>query len=367
MKNSVIHVKVPGKLFVAGEYAVLEPDQTAIVIAVDRYINGSIEEDTQYTLSLPQLGYPELHFQINNNEVVFDIEDEKFIFVKNALSLFYQLLLEKGIHPNPFRLTVMSELDDNSGKKFGLGSSAAIVVTVMTALLNFYRNEKLIPKKEFIYKLSAIVHYQTQGNGSCADIAASTYGGWLSYQMFCPEWLLGEIQKGTSLTELLHKEWPRLHIHSLKPPKKLSLAVGWTKQSAKTAPMVKNIQKLGHNNRGVYETFLQKSKHAVMLIIESFQHNDLKGAIAGMRQNRLAIQELGQKLNVPIETDELKKLIEVANNYGSGKSSGAGGGDCGIAFIEDKAFLDQLFAEWEKLDILPLPLHVSELGAMPSE
>ncbi len=39
-----IEVKVPGKLFVAGEYAVTEPGQPSIVIAVDRYITAVIQE-----------------------------------------------------------------------------------------------------------------------------------------------------------------------------------------------------------------------------------------------------------------------------------------------------------------------------------
>ena len=38
--------KAPGKLFIAGEYAVVEPGQGAIVAAVSRYLTVTIDEAT---------------------------------------------------------------------------------------------------------------------------------------------------------------------------------------------------------------------------------------------------------------------------------------------------------------------------------
>lgn len=39
----MIEISVPGKLFIAGEYAVVEPGHPAIIVAVDQFINVTIE------------------------------------------------------------------------------------------------------------------------------------------------------------------------------------------------------------------------------------------------------------------------------------------------------------------------------------
>ncbi|SQC68686.1 phosphomevalonate kinase [Listeria fleischmannii subsp. fleischmannii] len=48
-----IQVKVPGKLYIAGEYAVVESGHTAILTAVDRYITLTIEDAPKNELIIP--------------------------------------------------------------------------------------------------------------------------------------------------------------------------------------------------------------------------------------------------------------------------------------------------------------------------
>ena len=43
----MIQVKAPGKLYVAGEYAVTEPGYKSVLIAVDRFVTASIEASMQ--------------------------------------------------------------------------------------------------------------------------------------------------------------------------------------------------------------------------------------------------------------------------------------------------------------------------------
>ena len=261
-----------------------------------------------------------------------------------------------------FSLTITSELDDGRGKKYGLGSSAAVVVTVISALLSFYDLPEIQPTKENIFKLSALAHYRAQGSGSCADIAASTYGGWLEYKMFRPEWLIGKLESGTKVIDLLKMDWPELIIRPLSPPDGLSIAVGWTKKAVSTAPMVKSIQRLRDTN--LYEQFLMKSNQAVGKLIQSFEENDCDAALHALTENRYALRFLSEQATVAIETPELKTLIQIANKYGSGKSSGAGGGDCGIAFLKSNDAKTRLIQEWRDAGIDPLQLHVSETGVV---
>lgn len=158
--------------------------------------------------------------------------------------MVHQYLRERLIETKPFSLTITSELDDaDSGRKYGLGSSAAVVVAVVTSILTLYR-DCLSVSKTLIFKLAAIAHYQTQGSGSCADVAASTYGGWLHYTAFKASWLKEKIMEQGSISPLLEETWPYLQIEQLEAPEELVLAVGWTGSSAKTASLIKRSSHL---------------------------------------------------------------------------------------------------------------------------
>lgn len=346
-------IKVPGKLFIAGEYAVLEPGYPAIVVAVDRFITAQITKSEQQTLSLPQLGLPNVACRFEGGQVIFEEEDTRLDFIKNTIAVVHQYLQERSIETKPFSLTITSELDDaDSGRKYGLGSSAAVVVAVVSSILTLYR-DFLPVSKTLIFKLAAIAHYQTQGSGSCADVAASTYGGWLHYTAFKASWLKERLKENGSITPLVEEEWPHLQIEPLEAPEELVLAVGWTGSSAKTASLIKKIEPLKQKNSTIYGDFLRKSRDAVSTMVEGFKQSDMELMMASLSANRLALLELSEETGGAIETIHLEKLIAIANCYGAGKSSGAGGGDCGIAFTStDK--LERLHKQWQDAGIVPL-------------
>lgn len=359
MSNPNYQVKVPGKLMVAGEYAVLEPGGQAIVIAVDRYIKAVVKPSTQNILSLPQLGLDNVTFETEGHNITFSVSNPKLSFIDNAITTYLRYVLEKSIELRPFSLTITSELDDSSGRKYGLGSSAAVVVAVMAALSQLYKSEMKEPSTELLYKLASIAHIKTQGNGSCADIAASTYGGWIHYRAFESSWLLDEINKETAINELVEQSWPNLLITHLTPPPNLKVCVGWTGKEAATAPMIDKINNLRLRKPELYARFLEESENAVGNLVNSFQEGDSLRAISGLSQNRKALMRLSEAAETTIETVKLKELIRIADKFGSGKTSGAGGGDCGIAFLSGESSVAELYAEWSKEQILPLHLDVS--------
>lgn len=363
MSNSSYEVKVPGKLMIAGEYAVLEPHQKSVVVAVNRYVTVHIEPGDKNSLSLPQWGLEHITWEINNAEVQFNIEDSRLSFLKNTFSVAHQLLQEKSVKPQSFKLQIKSELDDAStNKKYGLGSSAAIVTAVISSILSFHGWDKELLDLDTIFKLSAIVHLKTQKNGSGADVAAAVYGGWLEYCSFDGQWVLKELEQGNNLTDIINKSWPNLLIKPLTPPSPLELVVGWTKEPAATAPMIKKLQNYKDSNLEAYKEFLKESSLAVQRLIKSFETNDYAESIESLTDNRKALQKLGENSGMNIETEELKKLCSIAENFGSGKSSGAGGGDCGIAFLKSDNHKEELYRAWEEADILPLDLSVSQRG-----
>ncbi|MCM2982343.1 phosphomevalonate kinase [Niallia circulans] len=348
-------IKVPGKLFIAGEYAVLEPGYPAIVVAVDRFITAKVTFSEKQMLSLPQIGLPHVACRFEHGQVVLEDTNAKLEFIENTLAVVHQYLREKSVHTKPFSLSVTSELDDvSTGRKYGLGSSAAVVVAVVSSILALYQDQLIVTKKH-IYKLAAIAHYQTQGSGSCADVAASTYGGWLHYAAFKASWLKGKLADQVSISELVEESWPYLQIEQLEAPEELVLAVGWTGSAAKTASLIKKIEPLKQQDSHIYQGFLQKSRDAVSAMVKGFKQNDLKMAMASLSANRSALLELSRETGGAIETTELEKLIQIADRYGAGKSSGAGGGDCGIAFTSINK-LERLHKEWQEAGIVPLDI-----------
>src|SRR5690625_7626131 len=84
------------------------------------------------------------------------------------------------------------------------------------------------------------------------------------------------------------------------------------------------------------------------MIIKGMQTNKSEIFYDGIRENRLALATLGQAADVPIETEKLFLLSQEAEHFGgAGKLSGAGGGDCGRAFVRADTDVEQLYRAWE--------------------
>lgn len=357
-------IRVPGKLFIAGEYAVLEPEGQCIVIAIDRYVFAQVQRSVENVVNLPQLGFTAMTWHEVNGELQFNENAPKLAFIQNAIKICHQYIRQSGKKPVPFSLSVESELDDVSGKKYGLGSSAAVVVAVITAVLRCHEELGVQSSKELIFKLAAIAHFSTQGSGSCADIAASTYGGWLHYSTFHAGWLVQQLQDHVDVVTLVEKEWPGLQLTTIDPPNDLILCVGWTGSEMATSRMIDRIRELQINKPHLYEEFLQQSKNAVYEMVENIANGNTIGVLQSLTKNRLLLKQLSEDADAHIETAKLKELIRIANLYGAGKTSGAGGGDCGIAFVNNLENANAVKAEWKLTQIEPLELSVSKEGAI---
>lgn len=348
---------------IAGEYAVLEPNMKAVVVAVNRYVTAHISLCSENRLSLPQMGLDDISWKVCSEGVKFSIKDSRLKFIENSISVTRQFLNEKSISFVPFELKVTSELDDaDTGKKYGLGSSAAVAVAVISAILYLHCGGKEYPELDDIFKLSAVSHLKTQRSGSGADIAAAVYGGWIEYSAYSTEWVLNELEKGEKLVDILKKPWQNLSIRLLIPPSSFQLAVGWTKESASTGEMIKKVKIFREKNLKSYNEFLEESSVAVTKLIQSFEDGNLNEAIKAIKQNRKALLKLGETAGIDIETAKLKTLCSIAETYGGSKPSGAGGGDCGIALLKEETERIKLYNAWEEADIMPLDLSPAKRG-----
>ena len=361
--NSLITEQAPGKLYIAGEYAVLEQDCPAILVAVNQFIRVSITKSKSSTGSIHSKQYSQdsIHWVRRGAQMVIDNRDNPFEYILSAINLTERFCLEQHIKLRVYDLHVNSDLDSADGKKYGLGSSAAVTVATVKAMLRFYN----VPfSNELVYKLSAISHYSVQGNGSAGDIAASVYGGWIAYQTFDKKWLKRELTQ-KSLSEVVDEAWPGLKIQLLTPPEGMNLLIGWSQKPASTSRLVDetNANKAALNVE--YKQFLQQSRKCVLRMIDGFEQGNIDLIKMQIRENRKLLQHFAQINQIAIEIPRLSKLINIAESFGgAAKTSGAGNGDCGIVITDEQTNVNELDQQWRKNNVLPLDLHVHQVKLM---
>ena len=175
----MIVTRAPGKLYVAGEYAVVEPGEPAVLIAVDRYLTVRLSESTgSGRIRSGEYGSAALEWTRAADGVSMLLEHQSADYVFSALQVVESLRDERGIPARYFDLDISSELDDAQGRKFGLGSSAAVTVAVIEALDQFY-GLGLDSIERF--KVALLATIRISPNASGGDLAASTFGGWVLY------------------------------------------------------------------------------------------------------------------------------------------------------------------------------------------
>ena len=350
----------PGKLYIAGEYAVVEKGYPAVIVGLDGFIKVSLEE-TEGKGSIEAYDNNPIRFSRIDEKLVLDYRDNRLYYVINGIKIVEELAKEMGKSLKFYDLKVESELEDEKGRKYGLGSSAAVTVSTIKVLAKLYGIE--LTKRE-VFKLSALVHLEVDSNGSCGDIAASVYGGWIAFKTFDRKWVIEE-SKESSIKDIIGKNWPFLEINRLDPPEDLKLLIGWTGRPASTTKLVDDVKtKRNKTEKEVYyREFLRKSKICVESIIEGFQEGDTFKIQKGIIQNRNLLVAMGKNLGIEIETPILSRLCDIANKHGGyAKSSGAGGGDCGIALFKGDLDLSKLRFDWKMEGIKHLPLEVYKEG-----
>lgn len=357
----LITEKAPGKLYIAGEYAVVENGYPAILVALDQFVTCSIEESAAEVGKIISRQYHNnaLQWHRLGEQMVVDNRDNPFSYILSAIKVTEEYARSFARELRIFDLHIDSQLDSDSGKKYGLGSSAAVTVATVKALCRFYN---LPVTKDEIFKLAAIAHFEVQGNGSLGDVAASVYGGWIAYHSFDRQWLAQQ-RKYLDLRTLIDLPWPDLKIESLKAPSNLQLLIGWTGKPASTSQLVDKISLFKARQQKEYRQFLEDSKHCIQRMVDGFHNADLESIKNEIRYNRELLKQLGTNSGVHIETPVLNKLCEIAEDFGgAAKTSGAGGGDCGIVAIDRDSNFKLVLKKWaaNKIEQLPLSVHFIE-------
>jgi phosphomevalonate kinase len=148
----VIEVKAPGKIMLAGEWSILEPGHSCIVLPVNRFVTVRIQESKKIIFNSEDIGLKNVILQWAPEDLMGHLTVDpvlpeqlmaKFNVCVCAVKNCLQFLAEQGIAIKPFELSVYSELsgvkiDGSNFVKPGLGSSAAVTVAVCKAILKFH-------------------------------------------------------------------------------------------------------------------------------------------------------------------------------------------------------------------------------------
>lgn len=326
-----------GKLYIAGEYAVVHPGHPAIILATQRCIRVNIQDSKEFSLR-----------NVNNEiEIVLNDlnhSDEYWKYAISALKVFYRLLEEKNRPSAPVCITIESDLDSEDGIKLGLGSSGAVVAAIIKGLNKYHQlNMDLLSQ----YKMCVISQIGLQIGVSYGDLAAAVFGGIIRYTRFA------DFDHSESISEMITMDWPSLSITYLKWPFDLHWVVGWTGHPSSTKSHVDWIKRFAGDIK--YVELLSKAK---MIVDDVVNSRSIEEFLDGIQRYRIWLNQLEKHTHLAIETPLIKMFIDVClRNDGVGKSSGAGGGDCAIAFFPHPANISDILLS---IGIMPLTITIAK-------
>jgi phosphomevalonate kinase len=353
----------------SGEWSILEKNVRCIVLAVQQRVYAKIDSSKETEVYLKDFNLKS-NFHLSKGKVIMENQDERLNFAKHAIEASIQYLDETNIKIKNFSLETWGEIsrvrNEQSGQemKVGFGSSAAAVVAIIGAIIQFHTQKQLSSHdKEVIFKLGIIAHYIGQGKvGSGFDVAASTFGGALIYRRFDPEWLENELQS-LPIKKVITQEWPLLQHLPIELPTTLVLMVGYTGTSASTKKLVSQMKLFKKEDPEGYFTIISRIADVTEQLIEAIKTKRETFILQLLDQNRLLLEELSFACSCHLEIEAHQVMSHTASKYGAvAKFSGAGGGDCsvGVCFNDTDAKL--IIEEWKQNGIMPIDIGFSKEG-----
>ena len=310
-KNNFVHGVAYGKLYLAGEYAILEDYASALITSVPKKITVFVEESNKTTI----------FDTINKTSVSLFEENSNFTLVQQ----FIKFLTEYTNSDKTFALTIFNELHSDD-KKYGLGSSGAVLVAIARAILSF---ENITYNDLTIFKLVALFNIKHNLSGSMGDVAASINDGITFYQKFNAEFVNEMIRQDKSVKEIINTNWDGLLIEKIQPKADLSILARWTGEAVDTKEHVKLWKEHKDNYKEEFKVFVETSNHLVKTLKDNLVETDASNAlntINKLRQNLLYLESFSK---IPMETNSMKNYID---SHSAGKQSGSGSGDIVLGF-----------------------------------
>jgi len=203
------------------------------------------------------------------------------------------------------------------GSKLGLGSSAAAAAaTAGLAFIQHGRDIATLEGRHAVFEAALQGHRDIAPQGSGADVAASVYGGVIRFQ---------KTSRGPQGIETAPLAWPGLRVQ-----------VVWTGQEARTSSFLERVSVLASAQPARYQSLIDTMGAQAERFLRAVQVVDVPEIVAATHAYGEAMGELGVAADVPIITDTLRAVADLARAAGgAAKPSGAGGGDVALALFPD--------------------------------
>ena len=319
-------VKTGGKLYIAGEYSVLIPNQSAIIKNIDIFMKAEIKFSEKYSIYSDMYDY----------SVTLEEDDKNYSLITETVNIVNEYLQLKGIHIKPFNMKITGKMEKN-GRKYGIGSSGSVTVLTVKAMSKLYSYEI---SEEELFKLSSYVLLKRGDNGSMGDIACISYENPVMYTSFDRN-LIKEKMKKSSLGEIMDLQWG-YKIEKIDCPEKYEFLVGWTGIPSISGKMIIEVK------NSINKEFLEKSEEIIRNLKNGIEQGNKEIISENIEENGKLLSLLHKK----IYSQKLLELVESAEGLDiCAKSSGAGGGDCGIAISFNKNDTEKLLERWESKGI----------------
>lgn len=303
--EDVIHASAPGKLFLLGEYAVLE-GAPALLSAVDRRARVTIRtaDGDRWRVSAPNLALYDVALGPQGQ-----LPENADTDLKTRLAVFDAVRCTVAeavgvICPRPLAIEIDTAEFARDGHKLGLGSSAAVAAALTGALLaaagQRYDDDR-------VARLAIAAHRSAQnGTGSGGDVAVAVHGGVISYIRDTP---------------------PR----SLDWPTGLTGAAVVTGQGASTPDLVARVYAY---RRGDPDGFARDIRRLADIAGWAATALACPSDFLALAEDYFkALIALDEQARAGIVSRRHHELADLARNHGAVfKSSGAGGGDVGLLF-----------------------------------
>ncbi|MGT2907837.1 phosphomevalonate kinase [Streptococcus dentiloxodontae] len=320
--TKTIQVQTGGKLYLAGEYAVLTVGQTALIQHIPIYMTAQIKPAAAMRLWSDMFDYsagrePDAGYQL----------------IQASVETFEHYL---GQELEPFELSITGKME-RDGLKFGIGSSGSVTVLTIKALAAY---AEVHLSADQLFKLASYTLLKLGDNGSMGDIACISYADLVAYRSFDRR-EIAKLIETASLKEVLATDW-NYQIDVIEPAVACDFLVGWTRQPAISKDMINQAKS------AINQTFLSETEQEVQNIKKALQLGDACAVKAGLEH----VSDLLISLSSAIYIDKLKALKEAAHGLDIvAKSSGSGGGDCGIALSFNPADSQELIKRWQNAGI----------------
>ncbi len=370
--------KAPGKILWLGGYSVLERPNVSFTTTVDAYVDAKVEtrNSNEIILNAPQLNQ-NARGVVDMKTGKLDIETSKDMhLLKTSVEVALQYVAELGIKPSGLTITTNNDpafsYSISTGKvvKSGLGSSAAVTVASIAAVLNAFEVDS--KENDVLHKLSQTAHSVATGKvGSGFDIASATFGS-IFYTRYSPEIInaLPSNYTNSQLAELMKKQWD-YKIEKFSIPDGFQLLLATFGDSMITTSAVGSVSSFKKKDPDTYDALIRVINEQNVLAI-----NALKKISRGSEDHfdsfklafdtgRLLTKKLGELSNVAIEPDDCTFLIEESERHGAyvSKLPGAGGKDAIAALALNDGDSKSLRKFWKNKGLNILEVKPCKRGA----